>query len=116
MDPEAARIVLRSGMPIELSPLNISRRTLFDKASYDSLVASPRPLLAMIAAQMGPRFARTRISHPHMYDEVAVASLVDPTLVKTRRMFVDVDPTPGITTACRSAAGSSGPARRARAR
>ena len=50
----------------------------------------------MIAAQMGPRYARDAKFAPHMYDEVAVASLVDPTLVRTKRMFVDVDATPGI--------------------
>ena len=96
VDPEAARLVLRSGIPIELSPLNVSRRTLFDRASYDRLVASPGAFSAMIAARMGPRYARDASFHPHMYDEVALASLVDPTLVKTRRMIVDVDAAPGI--------------------
>jgi len=96
VDPEAARLVLRSGIPIELSPLNVSRRTLFDRASYDRLVASPGAFSSMIAAQMGPHYARDASFHPHMYDEVALASLVDPTLVKTRRMIVDVDAAPGI--------------------
>ena len=96
VDPDAARLVLRSGIPIELSPLNVSRRTLFDRASYDRLVASPGPFSRMIAAQMGPRYARDSNFHPHMYDEVAVASLVDPTLVRTKRLIVDVDAAPGV--------------------
>jgi inosine-uridine nucleoside N-ribohydrolase len=50
----------------------------------------------MIAAQMGPRYARDANYHPHMYDEVAAASLVDPTLVKTQAMIVDVDDHPGV--------------------
>ena len=96
VDPEAARIVLRSGIPVELSPLNVSRRTSFDKASFERLIASPGPFSPMIAAQMGPRYARDPNFHPHMYDEVAVASVVDPTLVKTTRLFVDVDDAHGI--------------------
>ena len=50
----------------------------------------------MIETQMGPRFARDADFHPHMYDEVAAASVVDPTLVKTRPLIVDVDDHHGI--------------------
>ena len=31
VDPEAARMVLRSGIPIELTPLNVTRKTAFKK-------------------------------------------------------------------------------------
>lgn len=96
VDPEAARVVFRSGIPIELSPLNVSRKTVFDRASFDRLAQSGSPLARLIAAQMGPRFGRDTTYHPHMYDEVAVASLIDPTLVKTKRLIVDVDDSHGI--------------------
>ena len=96
VDPEAARIVLRSGIPISLSPLNVSRKTSFDKRAYDALVATKTPVTRLIESQMGPRYARDASFQPHMYDEVAAASLVDPTLVKTRSMIVDVDDHPGI--------------------
>jgi inosine-uridine nucleoside N-ribohydrolase len=95
VDPEAARAVLRSGIPIELSPLNVSRRTSFDRTSFERLVAAGTPLTALIDAQMRPRYARASY-HPHMYDEVAAATLVDPTLVKTKQLVVDVDTSPGI--------------------
>jgi inosine-uridine nucleoside N-ribohydrolase len=96
VDPEAARIVLRSGIPITLSPLNVSRKTLFDKTAYDAVIAAKTPVTRLLELQMGPRYARDVNFHPHMYDEVAVASLVDPTLVKTRHMIVDVDDRHGI--------------------
>jgi inosine-uridine nucleoside N-ribohydrolase len=96
VDPEAARIVLRSGIPIVLSPLNVSMRTSFDKASFETLAASGTPIAKLIDAQMRPRFASNPDYHPHMYDEVAAASLVDPALVKTKRMVVDVDDTHGL--------------------
>ncbi len=96
VDPEAARIVLRSGAPITLSPLNVSMKTAFDKASFDRIAAANTPIARMIASQMGPRYARDANYHPHMYDELAAASLVDPSLVKTRAMIVDVDDHHGI--------------------
>ena len=54
------------------------------------------PIATMIGARMRERYDASPDYHPHMYDEVAVASIVDPTLVKTRSMIVDVDAAPGI--------------------
>jgi inosine-uridine nucleoside N-ribohydrolase len=96
VDPEAARIVLRSGIPIELSPLNVSRKTALTKAWFDRLVAVQTPLTSLIKTQMDRTFAATPDRRLFMYDEVAVASLIDPTLVKTDRLIVDVDINPGI--------------------
>src|SRR5260221_1486570 len=96
VDPEAARVVLRSGIPIVLSPLNVSMKTSFDRDSFRAIAASGSPIAKMIDARMRERYDANPDYHPHMYDEVAVASLVDPTLVKTRSMIVDVDATPGI--------------------
>jgi purine nucleosidase len=96
VDPEAARIVLRSGIPVTLSPLNVSRKTAFDRSAFDAIAASRTPIAQLVESQMRPRFTRDPGFHPHMYDEVAAASLVDPTLVKTRRMIVDVDDSRGI--------------------
>jgi inosine-uridine nucleoside N-ribohydrolase len=95
VDPEAAREVLRSGIPIELSPLNASRKTAFTKGWFDEIVAHDTPVARMIAEQMGPQFQRPDFS-VHMYDELAVASVIDPTLVKTTRLIVDVDTAAGI--------------------
>lgn len=96
VDPEAARMVLRSGIPIVLSPLNVSMRTSFDRESFRALAASGTPIAKLIDEQMRPRYDSDPNFHPHMYDEVAAASLVDPTLVRTKRMVVDVDVTHGI--------------------
>ena len=96
VDPEAARIVLRSGIPIALSPLNVSMKTSFDRDSFRAIAASGSPVAKMIDARMRERYDANPSYHPHMYDEVAVASVIDPTLVKTRPMIVDVDATPGI--------------------
>ncbi len=96
VDPEAARVVLRSGIPIQLSPLNVSRKTNLTKEWYDRLVAGETPLTPLLQHILGPVFARDPKARVNMYDEVAVASLVDPALVKTRELYVDVDAYPGI--------------------
>lgn len=95
VDPEAARIVLRSGIPIVLSPLNISRQARFTKAWYDEIVAVDTPMTRLIRDSMGPRFAQFPDRTPLMYDQVAAAYLVDPTLMKTVEWYVDVDANQG---------------------
>lgn len=96
VDPEAAHEVLRSGIPIELSPLNASRKTAFTGTWFEKLVARDTPIARMIKSQMSPLFERPQFS-VHMYDELAVASVVDPTLVRTRTLVVDVETAHGIT-------------------
>jgi inosine-uridine nucleoside N-ribohydrolase len=96
VDPEAARIVLRSGIPIELSTLNVSRKTALTKRWYDRLVAVDTPLTQMIRSRMDQVFVTTPNRALLMFDEVAVASLIDPTLVKTEQLVVDVDIDHGI--------------------
>jgi inosine-uridine nucleoside N-ribohydrolase len=96
VDPEAAREVLRSGVAIELSPLNASRKTAFTNTWFEKLVARDTPVTRLIKAQMGRLFDRPGFS-VHMYDELAVASVIDPTLVKTKKLVVDVEIAHGIT-------------------
>jgi inosine-uridine nucleoside N-ribohydrolase len=96
VDPEAAKFVLRSGIAIELSPLNVSRKTSLTRQWYEQLVANDTPITRLIRAQMGPVFAKTPERTYLMFDEVTVASVVDSTLVKTQTLVVDVDAAPGI--------------------
>ena len=96
VDPEAARIVLRSGIPIELSALNVSRKTALTKHWYERLVANDTPLTQLIRSQMDQVFVKTPTRSLLMFDEVAVASAIDPTLVRTEQLIVDVDIAHGI--------------------
>lgn len=95
VDPEAAQIVLRSGIPIVLSPLNISRKARFTKEWYDRIVAVDTPITRIIKERMGPGFQQRPDRAPLMYDQVAGVALVDPTLMKTVEWYVDVDANPG---------------------
>jgi purine nucleosidase len=92
VDPEAAQDVIRSGIPVELTPLNVTSKTDFTKAMYERIVAVDTPLTRLMKERMDPGYAR----HPdrggrQMYDELTVASVIDPSLVKAKQMYVDVD-------------------------
>ncbi len=91
VDPEAARIVLRSGIPTVLSPLNVSRKTSLTRAWYEKLVAVDTPMTRLIRERLGPVFEKEPERSMLMYDQVTVASLVDPSLVTSTELFVDVD-------------------------
>lgn len=91
VDPEAARAVLRSGVPIDLTPLNVTRKTAFTKEWYERIVAAGTPLTNLVKERMGPRFAKNPKAGGQMYDQLAVAALIDPTLVQTHDMYVVVD-------------------------
>ncbi|HEY7098637.1 MAG TPA: nucleoside hydrolase [Terriglobales bacterium] len=91
VDPEAAQVVIRSGIPIVLTPLNVTSKTDFSKAWYDKIVAVDTPLTRFLKETMGPWVAKYPDRHSQMYDQLTVASLVDPSLVKAKDLFVDID-------------------------
>lgn len=91
VDPEAARITLRSGIPIELSPLNVSRKSALTKDWYNKMVAVETPLTNLLKISLGPRFETDPDRVWLMYDQIAVASLIDPSLVTSEKMYVDVN-------------------------
>ena len=91
VDPEAAQIVLRSGIPIVLSPLNVSRKARFTKADYDKIVAVDTPITRLIRDNLGPGYKDRPDRIALMYDQVAAVALVAPQLIKTVDLFVDVD-------------------------
>jgi inosine-uridine nucleoside N-ribohydrolase len=91
VDPEAARIVLRSGIPTVLSPLNVSRKTALTREWYEKLVAVDTPFTRLIRERLGPVFEKDPGRRLLMYDQVTVASLADPSLVTSTELIVDVD-------------------------
>ena len=95
--PEAARVTLRSGIPIELSPLNVSRKSALTKDWYERMVVVDTPLTALLRETLGRRFEAEPDRLWLMYDQIAVASIIDPTLVTSERLYVDVDIDHGIS-------------------
>ena len=91
VDPEAARITLRSGIPIELSPLNVSRKSALTRDWYEKMVAVKTPLTDLLKIGLGPRFKEDPDRVWLMYDQITIASLIDPSLVVSKKMYVDVN-------------------------
>jgi inosine-uridine nucleoside N-ribohydrolase len=94
-DPEAARIVMASGAPITLLPLDTTLKTSMSLADNARLLASPDRLARFLGETTEPwiRYGmavRGRNGCP-LHDPLAVALLLDPSLVTKHRVCVDVE-------------------------
>jgi pyrimidine-specific ribonucleoside hydrolase len=101
VDPEAARIVFRSGLPITMSGLDVTHKALFGLPEIERLDA--------IGTRVGRVFAdlmrffirfhleRYGTADTPIHDAVAVAVVATPQLVGTRRYHVDVETVGDIT-------------------
>ena len=89
-DPEAARIVLRAPWKkITCTPVDISIKTRLTPAMIKQIDASGTPLAHYVA-----RFFQSGQGGEYMWDELAAAAWIDPTLItkrETRYMSVDLD-------------------------
>jgi inosine-uridine nucleoside N-ribohydrolase len=91
VDPEAARAVLRAGIPTQITPLNATRKTRFSREWFEKIAAANTPLTALIKERMAGRFEKDPNAGGQMYDQLAVAALIDPSLVTSVDLYVDVD-------------------------
>jgi len=89
-DPEAAKIVLRAPWKkIVCTPVDISIKTRLTRAMIDQIEASGTQLAKYLA-----RFYQTGQGGEYMWDELAAAAWIDPSLITrrdTRYMSVDLD-------------------------
>ncbi len=90
-DPEAAHIVFSSGIPLTLVPLNITVQTALDQTSADRIRSGGSAFHDAVATELEtyPRFVRLGKTSPH--DPLAVATLIQPDLVKTQTVTANVD-------------------------
>ncbi|MCU7728725.1 nucleoside hydrolase [Actinoplanes sp. KI2] len=86
-DPEAADIVLRSGLPVTMIGLNVTHQALAtDEVIAEFLAMGTR--LGVICAELMTFFASTYrrvfgFAHPPVHDPIAVAAVLEPSLVRT---------------------------------
>jgi inosine-uridine nucleoside N-ribohydrolase len=113
VDPEAARIVFQSGIPITMVGLDVTRRTSLTDDHVRVLQAAQNPV-----SQAAAKIARNAIDHtraqgflvgPNMHDSLAVAAFLDPLILRWKEYYVDVETagelTAGETVAYSPAAG-----------
>jgi inosine-uridine nucleoside N-ribohydrolase len=94
VDPEAAREVFESGLPITMSGLDITHQAVAGPDERERLRATGR--VGGVVAGFLDYFAATYervfgFDAPPLHDPVAVAAVLEPGLLKTRPMRVDIE-------------------------
>jgi inosine-uridine nucleoside N-ribohydrolase len=101
VDPEAARIVFQSGIPITMVGLDVTRKTSLTEEHVRVLEGAQNPV-----SQAAAKIGRNAINHnrergflvgPNMHDSLAVAAFLDPTILKWQEYYVDVETTGELT-------------------
>jgi purine nucleosidase len=97
VDPEAARIVFQSGIPITMVGLDVTRKTSLTDEHVRTLEAAQNPV-SQAAAVIG----RNALNHnreqgflvgPNMHDSLAIAGFLDSSILQLRDYYVDVETT-----------------------
>ncbi|MFB2580859.1 nucleoside hydrolase [Herbiconiux sp. P15] len=100
-DPEAAAIVLGSGAAVTLIPMDVSTRTMLLHEDLDRLERIDSRLTRYLIPTLRPwvtySAATRNIPGTWIHDVVAVALLLDPTIVTSRSRAVTVELAPGPT-------------------
>ena len=86
-DPEAADIVLRSGLPATMIGLNVTHQALATEEVIAEFLAMGTRL-GIVCAELMTFFASTYrrvfgFEHPPVHDPIAVAAVLDPSIVRT---------------------------------
>src|SRR6266568_4174834 len=101
VDPEAARIVFQSGIPITMVGLDVTRKTSLTEDHVRVLEAAHTPV-----SEAAATIARNAIHHnrergflagPNMHDSLAVAGFLDPSILQFQDYYVDVETTGELT-------------------
>jgi purine nucleosidase len=101
VDPEAARILFQSGIPITMVGLDVTRKTSLTEEHVRVLEAERNPVsqAAATIARNSLRQYRERgfVSGPNMHDSLAVAGFLDPSILEFQDYYVDVETTGELT-------------------
>ena len=94
-DPEAAQIVFQAGWPLTMSGLEVGNKAMLSPKYLEQLSKTHGPIndfIAQVAKYLVGLSAKFGDgSGSPMYDPSAVGIAIDPTLVKTQEMHVDVE-------------------------
>jgi inosine-uridine nucleoside N-ribohydrolase len=94
VDPEAADIVFRSGVPLTMIGLDVTRKCLLTAAHARALDACVMPVCqaaALIARNDLDRAGHADSAARPMHDRLAVAAFIDRTLVALRPYYVAIE-------------------------
>lgn len=89
-DPEAASVVFSSGAPIVMVGLDVTREAIFSRKEKDEMAACGTPLAQTLAGMMQTFMDYMKRDFSYMCDPLAIAALIDRTLIHTKRMDVRI--------------------------
>ncbi len=95
MDPEAADIVMKSGIPLTMCGLDVTHQALVTQPIFTKLETMGTELSTTVIGLL-KFFASTyndvfEMPDPPLHDPVAIALLIDRSVVKTRRSNVEIE-------------------------
>ena len=94
-DPEAAQIVFHAGWRLTMVGLDVGDKTLYDQAHLDQLSKTHGPendfAVKVLTFLLGQEAKYGAGGGSPMYDPLAVGTAIDPTIVSTQPMHVDVE-------------------------
>jgi inosine-uridine nucleoside N-ribohydrolase len=99
VDPEAAQIVFRSGAPITMVGLDVTRKATLREEDIQALEAAGNPISRAAGRITRATMNRMRQSAnftgagPAMHDSLAVATFIEPSVVKLQDYYVEVETT-----------------------
>jgi inosine-uridine nucleoside N-ribohydrolase len=101
IDPEAAKMVFAAGVPLTLVGLDVTMQTILREPQVQRMAAAEDEVSAL-AARIGSYvmpFGVARYGEPrmHLHDPLAVGVAIDPSFVRTQKMYVAVETANGIT-------------------
>src|ERR1700691_5527644 len=94
-DPEAAQIVFHAGWRLTMVGLDVGDKTLYDQAHLDQLSKTHGPendfAVKVLTFLLGQEAKYGAGGGSPMYDPLAVGTAIDPSIVSTQPMHVDVE-------------------------
>jgi purine nucleosidase len=115
VDPEAARIVFDSGVPLTMVGLDVTRKVIIRDEQVRALEAAQNPVSQAAGKILRANLDRlTKTGNANgfaMHDPLTVAQLIDPSVVTLKDFFVEIETT-GELTAGQSLGYAHGPVRR----
>ncbi len=87
-DPEAANVVLTSGMPITMVGLNVTKKVLLGREEIQRIRDSGGPVAELVSDQVERYLKYKAMDKTPMHDPLAVAVAIDKSFVRTEKMNI----------------------------
>ncbi len=91
MDPEAARVVFESGLPITMVGLDVTMKCRLKPEQVSALAANETPVLKLLTRFLRAWQRDNPQQMPVLHDPLAVGVTADRSLVKLERMVIDLE-------------------------